>query len=144
MDKGRPARKTDELTAICEPIICKVWKPRRLTTLWDSTACYRDGFTFTYYCTVLTFRPGRSQQSAQWIWSSLLTGTKTVQCAMGALITVRPYQTASATTLFLPRSSWRVLTLNPGPRSNLCACTWPGFRGTDLTNGVEDWQLSLQ
>jgi hypothetical protein len=36
--KGRPAPKADNLTAICEP--------RRLTTLWSSTACYRDGFTF--------------------------------------------------------------------------------------------------
>jgi hypothetical protein len=23
-----------------------MWDPRRLTTLWASTACYRDGFTF--------------------------------------------------------------------------------------------------
>jgi hypothetical protein len=34
------------LTAICEPIVQKIWEPRRLTTLWASTACYRDGFTF--------------------------------------------------------------------------------------------------
>jgi hypothetical protein len=25
----------------------KMWVPRRLTTLWASTACYRDSFTFT-------------------------------------------------------------------------------------------------
>jgi hypothetical protein len=25
----------------------KMWEPRRLTTLWASTACYRDSFTFT-------------------------------------------------------------------------------------------------
>jgi hypothetical protein len=24
----------------------KMWEPRRLTTLWASTACYRDSFTF--------------------------------------------------------------------------------------------------
>jgi hypothetical protein len=35
--KGRPARKADNLTAICEP--------RPLTTLWAFTACYRDSFT---------------------------------------------------------------------------------------------------
>jgi hypothetical protein len=35
--KTRPARKADDLTAICEP--------RRLTPLWTSTACYRDSFT---------------------------------------------------------------------------------------------------
>jgi hypothetical protein len=42
--KGRPARKAD-LTAICEPIVYKIWEPRRLTTLWASTARYRDTFT---------------------------------------------------------------------------------------------------
>jgi hypothetical protein len=41
-DKERPARKADNLTAICEPIVYKMWEPRRLTTLWTSTACYRD------------------------------------------------------------------------------------------------------
>jgi hypothetical protein len=44
--KGRPARKADNLTVICEPIVQKIWEPRRLTTLWASTACYRDSFTF--------------------------------------------------------------------------------------------------
>jgi hypothetical protein len=24
-----------------------MWKPRRLTTIWALTACYRDSFTFT-------------------------------------------------------------------------------------------------
>jgi hypothetical protein len=44
--RGRPERKADNLTAICEPIVWKMWKPRHLTTLWVSTACYRDSFTF--------------------------------------------------------------------------------------------------
>jgi hypothetical protein len=35
--KGRPARKADNLTFICEPIISKMWDPRHLTTLWAST-----------------------------------------------------------------------------------------------------------
>jgi hypothetical protein len=43
--KRRPVRKAD-LTAICEPIVYKMLEPRRLTTLWTSTACYRDRFTF--------------------------------------------------------------------------------------------------
>jgi hypothetical protein len=34
------------LTAICKPTVSKMWEPRRLTTLWASTACYRDSFTF--------------------------------------------------------------------------------------------------
>jgi hypothetical protein len=46
--KGRPARKADNLTAICESIVYKMWEPRRLTTLWAFTACYRDSFTFHY------------------------------------------------------------------------------------------------
>jgi hypothetical protein len=44
--KWRPERKPDNLTAICELIVEKMWVPRRLTTLWTSTACYRNIFTF--------------------------------------------------------------------------------------------------
>jgi hypothetical protein len=44
--KGWPARKADNLTAICEPIVYKIWEPRRLTTLWAFTACYRESSTF--------------------------------------------------------------------------------------------------
>jgi hypothetical protein len=44
--KGWPVRKADNLTANCEPIVSKMWDPQRLTTLWVSTACYRDRFTF--------------------------------------------------------------------------------------------------
>jgi hypothetical protein len=47
--KRRPAREADNLTAICEPIVEKMWEPRRLTTLWAFTACYRDSFSFTFY-----------------------------------------------------------------------------------------------
>jgi hypothetical protein len=46
--KGRPARMTDNLTAVCEPIVWKMWEPRRVTTLWAFTACYRDSFTFFF------------------------------------------------------------------------------------------------
>jgi hypothetical protein len=45
-DKRRPARKADNLTAICEPIYYKMWENRRLTTLCASTGCDRDNFTF--------------------------------------------------------------------------------------------------
>jgi hypothetical protein len=44
--EGRPARKADILTAICEPIVEEMWKPRCLTTLRASTNCYRNTFTF--------------------------------------------------------------------------------------------------
>jgi hypothetical protein len=39
--KGRPVRKADILIAICESIVYKMCEPRRHTTLWPSTACYR-------------------------------------------------------------------------------------------------------
>jgi hypothetical protein len=47
--KGRPALKADNLTAICEPLVLKMWEPRRLTTLWASKDCCRPSFTF-YKC----------------------------------------------------------------------------------------------
>jgi hypothetical protein len=43
--RGRPVRGADNLTTICEPIVYKMWGPRRLTTLWAFMACYRDTFT---------------------------------------------------------------------------------------------------
>jgi hypothetical protein len=33
--KALPSRNTDNLTAICEAIVYKMWKPRRLITLWE-------------------------------------------------------------------------------------------------------------
>jgi hypothetical protein len=50
--KGHQVRRADTLTAICEQIVYKMWEPRRLTTLWTSTACYRVGmplFCFAFY-----------------------------------------------------------------------------------------------
>jgi ABC-type cobalt transport system substrate-binding protein len=43
---GRPAREADNFTAIFEPIFQKMWEPRRIATLWASTACYGDSFIF--------------------------------------------------------------------------------------------------
>jgi hypothetical protein len=48
--KGRPARKADNLTVICEPITYKMWELRRLITLWAFTAGYRDSFIFEEEC----------------------------------------------------------------------------------------------
>jgi hypothetical protein len=45
--KGRVACKAENLTAVCELIVQNTWEPQHLTTLWASTACYRDSFTFT-------------------------------------------------------------------------------------------------
>jgi hypothetical protein len=41
--------KADNLTAICEPIVYKMWEPQLLTPLWAFMACYRDSFTFIFY-----------------------------------------------------------------------------------------------
>jgi hypothetical protein len=46
--KGRPVRKADNLTAICKPIIQKMWDPRRLTILRASTTCYRGSCIFFF------------------------------------------------------------------------------------------------
>jgi hypothetical protein len=46
--KGRPERKVDKLTITCEPTAQKMCEPRRLTTRWTSTACYRDSFLWLY------------------------------------------------------------------------------------------------
>jgi hypothetical protein len=50
--EGRPAHKADNLTAICEPIVYKMWEPQHLTTLWVSTARYRDTYTYLYLLVV--------------------------------------------------------------------------------------------
>jgi hypothetical protein len=55
--KRRPARKADNLTVICEPIVWKMWEPRRLTYLCATTACYRDSFTFTFAVCVSAYPP---------------------------------------------------------------------------------------
>jgi hypothetical protein len=39
-------RKADNLAAIYEPIVKIMWYPSHLTTLWASTACKADSFTF--------------------------------------------------------------------------------------------------
>jgi hypothetical protein len=59
------------LNAICEPIVYKMWAARRLTTLWSSTACYRDSFTFLPYVFVSYFATlsvsGKRQNGSDWI-----------------------------------------------------------------------------
>jgi hypothetical protein len=45
---GQLARKTGNLTAICEPTVEKMWEPRRLAILGAFMACYRDSFIFFY------------------------------------------------------------------------------------------------
>jgi hypothetical protein len=52
---GRPARKTENHTAISKPTVYKMWEPRRLIILWGPTACYRDSFTFIAHSTLYVY-----------------------------------------------------------------------------------------
>jgi hypothetical protein len=47
--KGRPARKADNLTTICEPIAEKMLEPQSFAILWAFMACYRDSVTFSLF-----------------------------------------------------------------------------------------------
>jgi hypothetical protein len=44
--KRQPACEADNLTALYEPTVWKMWEPRRLTTLWGFTACYGIALPF--------------------------------------------------------------------------------------------------
>jgi hypothetical protein len=48
--KGRSVNKADNLSAICEPIVQKMWEPQHLSTQRVSTACYSDSFAFLTLC----------------------------------------------------------------------------------------------
>jgi hypothetical protein len=70
--RGRLACKADNLTAICEPNVQKMWEPQCLTTLWAFTACYRDSFTVLLMISTCV-------QSCMWDyhWAGLQTFTCT-------------------------------------------------------------------
>jgi hypothetical protein len=55
--KGRPVRTADNLTAICEPTVKKMWEPRRLASLRASVACYRDIALLSPYFTLVSVKP---------------------------------------------------------------------------------------
>jgi hypothetical protein len=71
--KGQPARKADNLSAICEPIVYKMWVPRRLTSQWVSMACYRDNFSFYFKLNPLPLRiiPCACITNTKFIYNSL-------------------------------------------------------------------------
>jgi hypothetical protein len=46
MRLGSRERKAENLTVICQTIVQSMWEPQHFTNLQDSTACYRDNFTF--------------------------------------------------------------------------------------------------
>jgi hypothetical protein len=41
-------RKAENITANSEPVVQKMWEPRRHKTLRGSTACYRDKLIFLF------------------------------------------------------------------------------------------------
>jgi hypothetical protein len=47
--KTRLQQKAYDLIAICEAIVYVVCDPRCVTTLWTSTACFRDSSTFSVF-----------------------------------------------------------------------------------------------
>jgi hypothetical protein len=71
-DKWRPARKADKLTAICVPIVWKMWEPRPLTTLRAFTACCRDGFALTLLS--INTKKRRTHLSYTFPWNLLIPG----------------------------------------------------------------------
>jgi hypothetical protein len=62
--KGRPAHKADNLTAICEPTVWKMWEPRPLTPPW--AFCYRVSFTFFSFTITDILSASVSVSSANW------------------------------------------------------------------------------
>jgi hypothetical protein len=57
-----------------------MWEPRRLTTLWASTACYRDSFPFYFFAVVSVERSFISElQLENGLFSHL-----TISLGMGA------------------------------------------------------------
>jgi hypothetical protein len=62
--KERPARKSDNLTVICELIVYKMSEPRCLTTLWASTAGYRGSLTFI----LLRFYACKIPEAVRWFY----------------------------------------------------------------------------
>jgi hypothetical protein len=59
--KGRPVHKAD-LTAVCELICLEKCGSLDISTLWASTACYRDSFTF--------FPPTSAEVRNTWMYAS--------------------------------------------------------------------------
>jgi hypothetical protein len=71
--KAQPARKADNITAICEQTVQTMLDPQHLTTVQVSTTCYGDGFT------ILLFTLIRTQQNVHYTGLDLcVSGTVTL------------------------------------------------------------------
>jgi hypothetical protein len=60
------ALKADDVTAICELLVSKMWEPQHLKTLWACTACYRDSFTFLSYLNTDIKQRGSVHKIVSW------------------------------------------------------------------------------
>jgi hypothetical protein len=69
--EGQPACKADNFTAICEPIVYKMWEPQHLTALWVSTAHYRDTFTFTFTLPIMKIE-SVEMEGKKLIWDEIV------------------------------------------------------------------------
>jgi hypothetical protein len=63
-------RKADNLVTICEPIVWTVLAVQHLTTLYTSTAGYRDNFTFTIYIYLYIYSVALSPRANYTVWAT--------------------------------------------------------------------------
>jgi hypothetical protein len=68
--KGRPTRKFENLTAICEPIAKKMWEPQRLTTCGPPRPVTGTALTlpFIYSFPYLSYNVCRYKREMYVLW----------------------------------------------------------------------------
>jgi hypothetical protein len=75
--KARPTRKADNLTAICERIVQKMWDPPRLTTPWTFTVCCTDKLYFFILTVLLSY--------LRWLFVWNMHGSASGSCSVTCL-----------------------------------------------------------
>jgi hypothetical protein len=113
-----------------------MWEPRRLATLWATTACNRDSFTFIFsffFCTRDMFNLEHDQISQNLI--SYATGVCQIK-----LFIISTLSTGAGVLIFFYSHNggggWSPNWVHSARRSLLASCTCPGWR--IWCN--EDWQ----
>jgi hypothetical protein len=80
-NKARPARKADNLAAICEPTVWKTQAYPHLTILQAFTACYGDSFTMAKISTKVAISPEQHWFFAS-IMISITAGSRGLTCSV--------------------------------------------------------------